>query len=132
MRRDLYYWTLQALDLYRPTVYEFSRLNINRNVLSKRRILKLVTDGRVRGWDDPRLLTINGLRRRGYTAAAINAFCRDIGVTRNDNTVDPHRLEHHCREALDTSARRAFAVLRPLRVRRKRNEGGSFGLLSST
>lgn len=70
----------------------------------------------MRGWDDPRLLTINGLRRRGYTPAAINNFCRDIGVTRNDNTIDNHRLEHHCREDLDGSARRAFAVLRPLKV----------------
>ena len=63
----------------------------------QRKILKLVSDKTVRGWDDPRLLTINGLRRRGYPAEAINAFCRDIGVTRNENLVGMHRLEHHCR-----------------------------------
>ena len=76
MRRDLYYWTLEALDIYRPFVWEFSRLNINYNVLSKRKIIKLVMDKNVRGWDDPRLLTINGLRRRGYLPEAINSFCR--------------------------------------------------------
>jgi glutaminyl-tRNA synthetase len=116
VRRELYYWTLEALGRYRPYVWEFSRLNITRNVLSKRKILKLVMEKRVRGWDDPRLLTINGLRRRGYTPAAINAFCRDIGVTRNDNTIESHKLEHAIREDLDATARRAFVVLRPLRL----------------
>ena len=116
VRRDLYYWTLAALDLYRPHVYEFSRLNITRNVLSKRRILKLVMDGTVRGWDDPRLLTLTGLRRRGYSPAAINAFCKDIGVSRNENVINTHLLEHHAREDLNVTAARALCVLHPLKV----------------
>jgi glutaminyl-tRNA synthetase len=97
VRRDLYYWTLEALDLWRPHVWEFARLNITHVQLSKRKILSLVTTKRVRGWDDPRIPTINGLRRRGYTAEAINAFCRDIGVSRNDNTVEHSKLEYHIR-----------------------------------
>lgn len=116
VRRDIYYWVLEALDIYRPAVWEFSRLNLTYAMLSKRNILKLVNEGKVRGWDDPRLATINGLRRRGYRAQAINAFCRDIGVTRSQNTILMSRLEHFVREDLDEHAPRAFAVLRPLKV----------------
>lgn len=116
MRRDIYYWVLEQLDLYRPYVWEFSRLNITHTMLSKRKILKLVEENKVRGWDDPRLATINGLRRRGYAPEAINAFCRNIGVTRNENTILMSKLEHFLREHLDVTARRAFAVLRPLKV----------------
>jgi len=115
-RRDSYYWLLEALGLWRPRVWEFSRLNIARNVLSKRKILKLVQGGTLRGWDDPRLLTINGLRRRGYPAEAVNAFCDDVGVTRAANTIRPELLEHHARAYHDACAPRALAVLRPLRV----------------
>jgi hypothetical protein len=75
-----------------------------------------VTENKVRGWDDPRLATINGLRRRGYTPEAINAFCRDIGVSRSENIIMTSRLEFHLREHLDVIAKRAFAVLRPLKV----------------
>ena len=75
VRRDSYYWLLEALDLWRPHVWEFSRLNITYTLMSKRRLLKLVKTGKVHGWDDPRICTINGLRRRGYRPAAINAFC---------------------------------------------------------
>jgi len=75
-----------------------------------------VTQRRVRGWDDPRLSTLNGMRRRGYPAVAINAFCRDVGVTRHENLIPLARLEHHVREVLDATAPRAFAVLRPLKV----------------
>ena len=74
IRRELYYWILDNLDLYKPTVYEFSRLNVSNNMLSKRKIAKLVEQGKVDGWDDPRLLTLNGLQKRGYTATAINMF----------------------------------------------------------
>jgi glutaminyl-tRNA synthetase len=102
--------------LYRPYVWEFSRLNITHTMLSKRKILKLVEEKKVRGWDDPRLATINGLRRRGYAPEAINAFCRNIGVTRNENTILMSKLEHFLREHLDMTARRAFAVLHPLKV----------------
>jgi glutaminyl-tRNA synthetase len=99
VRRDLYYWTLEQLNIWRPHVWEFARLNITHVQLSKRKILKLVTDKAVRGWDDPRIPTINGLRRRGYTPEAINNFCRDIGVTRHDNTVEHQKLEYHVRES---------------------------------
>jgi glutaminyl-tRNA synthetase len=98
VRRDLYYWVLEQLDIWRPHVREFARLNITHVQLSKRKILKLVNTGKVRGWDDPRIPTINGLRRRGYTAEAINAFCRDIGVSRNDNVIEFSKLEFHIRE----------------------------------
>jgi glutaminyl-tRNA synthetase len=98
VRRDLYYWVLERLDIWRPYVFEFARLNIQHVQLSKRKILKLVTSGAVRGWDDPRIPTINGLRRRGYTAQAINNFCRDIGVSRAENVIDFAKLEHHIRE----------------------------------
>ena len=86
-RRESYFWVLEALDLYRPKVYEMSRLNISYTVLSKRKLLKLVDGKFMRGWDDPRMPTIKGLRRRGYTPAILNAFCREIGATRNANTV---------------------------------------------
>ena len=92
-RRESYFWVLEALELYRPRVYEMSRLNITGTVLSKRKLLKLVVSGFMRGWDDPRMPTIKGLRRRGYTPAIINAFCRDIGATRNENVVQAERLD---------------------------------------
>jgi glutaminyl-tRNA synthetase len=75
-RRESYYWVLEALDLYRPKVYEMSRLNMSYTVLSKRKLLKLVSNGYMRGWDDPRMPTIKGLRRRGYTPGILNAFCQ--------------------------------------------------------
>lgn len=115
-RRASYYWLLEVLDLYKPLVWEYSRLNITHNVLSKRKLNKLVTDKYVKGWDDPRLLTLSGLRRRGVTAAAINTFCRDVGVTRAEGEVHPHRLEHFIRADLDVNSPRALGVLRPLRV----------------
>jgi len=87
-RRESYYWLLDALDLFKPMVYEMSRLNIEYVVLSKRRLIHLVNCGFVRGWDDPRMPTIKGLRRRGYTAKAVNRFCSDIGVTRNENLIE--------------------------------------------
>ena len=100
-RRTSYYWLLDALDLFRPIVWEFSRLNIEANPLSKRKLLTLVTSKTVMGWDDPRMLTINGLRRRGYSAEGINNFCRDIGVTRNENIIQVARLEHFARQDLN-------------------------------
>eukprot|EP00906_Rhabdomonas_costata_P035366 RCo049685 len=116
IRRDSYYWLLWALDLYRPNVWEFSRLNIAGSVMSKRKINWLVRNGKVRGWDDPRLFTLAGLRRRGYTPEAINAFCDAVGVTRTHNVIDPKMLEHFQLADLDARAPRRFAVLRPLRV----------------
>jgi glutaminyl-tRNA synthetase len=115
-RREPYFWLLWALDLYRPKVYEMSRLNIAYTVLSKRRLLKLVENNYVRGWDDPRMPTIAGLRRRGYTATCLNAFCNEIGATRNMNVVEVSRLEQQARVALADDARRCMAVLNPVEV----------------
>lgn len=115
-RRASYYWLLEALGTYKPLVWEYSRLNITHNVLSKRKLNRLVTEGFVDGWDDPRLLTLAGLRRRGVTSAAINSFCREIGVTRSEGEVHQHKLDHHIRQDLDATSPRQLAVLRPLRV----------------
>ena len=116
VRRASYYWLLDALDVYMPYVWEYSRLNICHNVLSKRKLNRLVTEKYVDGWDDPRLLTLSGLRRRGYTPAAINEFCRSLGISRTENLIPLHKLEHCIRSDLNDSAPRAMAVLRPLRV----------------
>ena len=116
-RRASFFWLLEALGTYKPVVWEYARLNITNNVLSKRRLNRLVTERWVSGWDDPRLLTLAGLRRRGVTPRAINAFCREVGVTRSEGEVHAHKLEHHIRADLDETAPRRLAVLRPLRVR---------------
>jgi glutaminyl-tRNA synthetase len=115
-RREPYYWILWALDLYRPKVYEMSRLNLSYTVLSKRRLIKLVDAGHVRGWDDPRMPTVSGLRRRGYTAAIINAFCNDVGATRAANVVEMDKLHQTARLGLAPTSRRVMAALRPLKV----------------
>ncbi|KAF0982008.1 hypothetical protein FDP41_011869 [Naegleria fowleri] len=115
-RRDSYYWLLAALNLYRPHVYEFSRLNITTALLSKRKVLALVKNKTIRSWDDPRVLTLAGLRRRGYTPEAIKSFCDDIGVTRVENLIPIERLEQSLRMDLDERANRVFAVLEPLKV----------------
>jgi len=118
IRRDSYYWLLEALDMYRPFVWEYSRLNLTKIAMSKRKLTDLVTKNLVRGWDDPRLPTINGLRRRGYTAEAINNFVDTVGVTRrgNDNFLSIKLLEHCIRTDLDKKANRTLAVLDPLKV----------------
>jgi len=115
-RRESYYWVLEALDMYRPKVYEMSRLNISYTVLSKRKLLKLVMNGYMRGWDDPRMPTISGLRRRGYTKEILNAFCMEIGVTRNFNTVQYERLTNHARIQLHETAPRVMAVINAIKV----------------
>ncbi len=115
--RELYDWVLAALDTpHRPRQIEFARLNLSRTVLSKRRLIELVEGGHVSGWDDPRMPTLSGLRRRGYTPEAIRDFCERIGVARADNRVDIALLEHCLREDLNRRAPRAMAVLRPLKV----------------
>lgn len=118
IRRDLYYWILEALDLYRPFVWEFSRLNISNNVISKRRLTALVDKKIIRGWDDPRLFTINGLRRRGFTPEAINHFVDSVGVTRrgNENIISIKVLEHSAKLDLDKRCPRTMAVLDPLEI----------------
>jgi len=114
--RPLYNWFLDELGIYHPQQIEFARLNLSHTVLSKRKLLRLVEEGHVTGWDDPRMPTLSGLRRRGYTPEAIRAFCECIGVAKANSIVDIALLEHCLREDLNKRAPRVFAVLRPLRV----------------
>jgi len=114
--RPLYDWFLDALEIFHPRQIEFARLNLSYTVLSKRKLLRLVKEGRVRGWDDPRMPTLSGLRRRGYTPEAIREFCARIGVAKSDSTIDVALLEHCLRDDLNKRALRKMAVLRPLRV----------------
>ncbi|OEL25098.1 Glutamine--tRNA ligase [Dichanthelium oligosanthes] len=117
IRRPSYYWLLVALDQYQPYVWEYSRLNISNNVMSKRKLNRLVTDKWVDGWDDPQLLTLAGLRRRGVSSTAINSFIRGMGITRSDNSlIRIERLEYHIREELNKVAPRTLVVLHPLKV----------------
>jgi glutaminyl-tRNA synthetase len=114
--RPLYDWFIEALGIYHPQQIEFARLNLTYTVMSKRKLLQLVKEKHVSGWDDPRMPTICGLRRRGYTPEAIQAFCQRIGVAKTDSTIDLALLEHCLREDLNRRAPRVMAVLRPLRV----------------
>jgi len=114
--RPLYNWYLDALEIYHPRQIEFARLNVSYTVLSKRKLLRLVQAGHVKGWDDPRMPTLSGLRRRGYTPEAIRDFCDRIGVAKKDSTVDIALLEHCLREDLNRRAPRVMGVLKPLRV----------------
>jgi glutaminyl-tRNA synthetase len=115
--RPLYDWLIEHLPVpSRPRQYEFARLNLSHTILSKRRLIQLVTECHVRGWDDPRMPTLAGLRRRGVPAAAIRDFARRIGVAKSDNLVDVALLEHCVRELLNRTAERRMAVLRPLKV----------------
>ncbi|GAA3527657.1 glutamine--tRNA ligase [Zobellella aerophila] len=115
--RRLYDWVLDNISIEcHPRQYEFSRLNLEYTVMSKRKLNQLVVEGHVDGWDDPRMPTISGLRRRGYTPASIREFCRRIGVTKQDNTVEMGMLEACIRDDLNENAHRAMAVLRPVRV----------------
>jgi len=115
--RPLYDWFLDALKLEsHPQQIEFARLNLSYTVLSKRRLIELVENGNVSGWDDPRMPTLAGLRRRGYTPEAIRNFCERIGVAKNDSVIDMALLEHCIREDLNITSPRVMAVLRPLRV----------------
>jgi glutaminyl-tRNA synthetase len=115
--RPLYDWFIDNLDVpSRPRQIEFSRLNLSYTVMSKRRLKLLVDDGHVSGWDDPRMPTLSGMRRRGFTAAAIRDLCDRVGVTKKDNVIDVAVLENCVREDLDAKAPRVMGVLRPLRV----------------
>lgn len=114
--RPLYDWTLEELDVYRSQQIEFARLNLTNTIMSKRRLLELVQGGHVSGWDDPRMPTLSGLRRRGYTPEAIRSFCDHIGISKRDTVVDMALLEHCLREDLNRRSPRAMAVLRPLKV----------------
>jgi glutaminyl-tRNA synthetase len=115
--RPLYDWLVEQLfEEDRPRQIEFARLNLNYTVMSKRRLLQLVQQGHVSGWDDPRMPTITGLRRRGYTPESIRDFCARIGVAKKENVIDVAQLEHSVREDLNRRASRVMAVLRPLKV----------------
>ena len=114
--RPLYDWVLETLDIYRSQQIEFARLNLTNTVMSKRKLRELVEKGYVSGWDDPRMPTISGLRRRGYTPGAIRDFCERIGVAKSNSVVDIGLLEHCIREDLNIKAPRVMAVLRPLKV----------------
>jgi glutaminyl-tRNA synthetase len=115
--RPLYDWLIEHLPVpSRPRQYEFARLNLSHTILSKRRLIQLVEEGHVRGWDDPRMPTLAGLRRRGVPPAAIREVARRIGVAKSDNLVDVALLEHCVREILNPAAQRRMAVLRPLKV----------------
>jgi glutaminyl-tRNA synthetase len=114
--RPLYDWYIKELGIYPPRQIEFARLNLTYTLMSKRRLLELVRDGLVRGWDDPRMPTICGFRRRGYTPEAIRDFCARIGVAKVDSVIDIALLEHCLREDLNKRAPRVMAVLKPLRV----------------
>ena len=114
--RPLYDWFLDELNIYHPQQIEFARFNITHTVLSKRRLITLVEDAHVNGWDDPRMPTIAGLRRRGYTPQAIRAFCDEVGINRTVALTEMGLLEHHLRADLNLRAQRRMAVLNPLKV----------------
>src|SRR5205807_537131 len=114
--RPLYDWYLDALRIYHPQQIEFARLNLTYTVLSKRRLIELVQGGHVRGWDDPRMPTIAGIHRRGYTPEAVRNFCKEIGVAKFNSVIEAQRLENAVREDLNKRAPRVMGVLKPLKV----------------
>jgi glutaminyl-tRNA synthetase len=116
INRELYDWVLDTLKVYHPQQIEFARLNLTFTVLSKRKLITLAEDGYVDGWDDPRMPTLSGIRRRGYPPAAIRNFCERIGVAKSNSMVDMALLEYSVREELNLTAPRVMAVLNPLKV----------------
>jgi glutaminyl-tRNA synthetase len=116
IHRPLYDWFLDELEIYHPRQIEFARLNLTYTILSKRRLIRLVNEGYVKGWDDPRMPTLSGLRRRGYTAEAIRTFCDTIGIAKTESIIDVALLEHTLRQVLNQHAPRVMGVLDPLKV----------------
>ena len=114
--RPLYDWYLDKLSVYHPQQIEFARLNLDYTVMSKRKLKKLVDEKHVSGWDDPRMPTISGMRRRGYTSHAIRSFMEEVGVAKRDNVMELAKLEHHLRQDLNKVSERRMAVLNPLKV----------------
>jgi glutaminyl-tRNA synthetase len=114
--RPLYDWYVEAIGIYHPQQIEFDRLNLTYTLLSKRKLLTLVQDGYVKGWDDPRMPTLSGIRRRGYTPEALRNFCASIGLSKTNGSIELGRLEYFVREDLNKRAPRVMAVLRPLKV----------------
>ncbi len=114
--RPLYDWYLDHIEIYHPQQIEFARLNLSYTILSKRKLIRLVQEGHVTGWDDPRMPTISGMRRRGYTAASINNFSEGIGVSKKNGIVEIQQLEYDVRQDLNQVANRVMAVINPLKV----------------
>ncbi len=114
--RDLYNWYIEKLGIFPSKQYEFARLNVNYTITSKRKLLQLVTENKVSGWDDPRMPTISGMRRRGFTPESIRNFCEKIGVAKRDNLIDASLLEFCVREDLNQKAHRAMAVMDPIKL----------------
>ena len=114
--RPLYDWYLDNIEIFHPQQIEFARLNLSHTVLSKRKLIRLVQESHVSGWDDPRMPTISGLRRRGYTPESIREFCEDVGVGKVKGVVALHKLEYHLRQHLNKTANRVMAVINPLKV----------------
>jgi glutaminyl-tRNA synthetase len=116
LSRESYYWLVDQVEIYKPVQWEFGRLRITNTVMSKRKLNTLVTDGHVNGWDDPRLLTIPGIMRRGFTAMSLNAFSRELGVTTANTTIGYNRLENYVRDDLNQIAPRLFLLQEPVKV----------------
>jgi glutaminyl-tRNA synthetase len=114
--RPLYNWFLERLGVYHPEQTEFARLNISYTVLSKRKLIRLVSERHVAGWDDPRMPTVSGMRRRGFTPTAVRSFLDGVGVAKRENVIDVARLDHAVREDLNKVAPRVLSVLRPLKL----------------
>ncbi len=129
--RELYNWLIEKLELFPSKQYEFARLNLNYTVMSKRKLLQLVEDGVVNGWDDPRMPTISGMRRRGYTSEAIRNFNDEIGVLKRNSLTDIALLEHHVKSHLNKIAQRRMVVFDPIKVVITNWEEGKTELLSS-
>lgn len=127
--RPLYDWFIQQLEIYPSHQYEFARRNLTYTVMSKRKLLQLVNENYVSGWDDPRMPTISGMRRRGYTAKAIRNFCDAVGIAKRENIVDLGLLEHFVREDLNKNAKRVMAVLDPVKLVITNYEAGKTELL---
>src|SRR5690606_37316401 len=114
--RPLYEWFIEKLNIFPSKQYEFARLNLTYTVMSKRKLLQLVNDKHVESWDDPRMPTISGMRRRGYTPKSIRDFCERIGVAKRDNLIDVSLLEYFVREDLNKTALRRMVVFEPLKI----------------
>ncbi|MBK8845482.1 MAG: glutamine--tRNA ligase/YqeY domain fusion protein [Bacteroidetes bacterium] len=131
VHRPLYEWFIHHLEIFPSTQYEFARLNLNYTVMSKRKLLRLVNEQLVDGWDDPRMPTLSGIRRRGYTPEAVRMFCDKVGVARRDNVIDVSLLEFCVREHLNKIAFRRMAVLDPLKVVITNYDEGKTEMLTS-
>ncbi len=130
--RPLYEWFLDNLSLpTKPRQIEFSRLNVEHTITSKRKLAELIDSGHVEGWDDPRMPTISGLRKRGYPASAIREFCRRVGITKKDKSIEMSLLESTVREQLDASCNRAMAILKPLKITIKNYPEGETEILEA-